>query len=211
MSVDIPKHTQVNLSIADGISLVKTNTVFDFVDTICKDELIYFKNNRDYISVISLFPTNAIYWSGFHLDALFDPLITFNVARTRCTEQNPIVLDMVRYNIDGAWKTNSNKFVASRDGLYYFSVNIEISAGPVYKIAVMHNENGVCQMGNGMAYNLISKYEFDFMSKSCFIEMKAGDQIELWYTEGIRCTQASNELISLSGFNYSPKNKLQVK
>ena len=211
LSVDIPKYIQANLTINDEFSLAKTNTILDVDDTLCKDELFQIENPNDNFSIISSFSTNAIYGSSFQLDILFYPLIAFHVARLHCVEQHSIVLDTVHHNIGNAWKTSNNNFVAPSDGLYYFSVNFKISAGPGYTYIIRHNRNDDCYLQQGMAHNLISKENFDFMCKSCFIKMKATDQVALWDVIGNKCTGSSNEQISLCGFNYNPKNKLQVK
>ena len=211
VSVDIPKFTQTNLSMNDEFSLVKTNTLLSVNDTLCKDELFHVVNPNEGLSMISLFSTNAIYGFGFQLDTLFYPLIAFHVTHLGCVEQNPIVLDTIHQNIGNAWNSSTNKFVAPSNGLYYFSINFKISTGPgdIYKM--MHNGNDVCFLQKGMANSLISKGNFDFMPKSCFINMKKTDNIELWAVRGINCAISNNEQISLSGFNYSPKNNLQVK
>ena len=211
MSVDIPNYTQVNLTMNDEFLLVKTNVFLKVADTLSKDELFHIDNQDGHLSVISLFSTNAIYGSGFQLDKFFYPLTAFHVASLHCLEQNPIELKAIYHNIGNAWNISTNKFVAPHDGLYYFSVNIKIPVGLGFEYKIMHNGNVECSLQKGMANNFISRGNFDFMSKSCFVKMKVMDQMELWGVKGYICTSTNNEQISLSGFNYSPKNELQVK
>ena len=208
ISADIPSYTQVNLSMNDEFSLVKTNTLLNVQDNLCKDELFKFDKPAEYISVVSSFSTNAIYGSGFQLDTLFYPLIAFQIAFSLCLEGNNKP-STVYHNMGNAWTISKERFIAPSHGLYYFSVNIRISAGRGLDYQVKHNGNDICSLQKGMADSLISISYFDFMSKSCFIKMKVSDYIELSMPINNKCTNSS-ELLSLSGFNYSPKNTLKV-
>ena len=55
ISADIPSYTQVNLSMNDEFSLVKTNTLLNVTDNLCKDELFQIDTPAEYISMVSSF------------------------------------------------------------------------------------------------------------------------------------------------------------
>ena len=210
LGIDVPELGQVSASLSKNFSLIKTCNTLEGKDTLSKEGIVCFATENN-LKVTSRFPSLSVYWAGFQLDAIFDPLIATYVTRSSSVKNTnkAIAFDNVLYNLGQAWDIRSNHFRAPFDGIYYFSFSGGILPDTSLVIDLKRNGEKLCAAAGGMG-KIIVKNGFDSVSKSCFTKLKKDDKIQLYDREDLIYSDPINQQISLAGFYFSPISDQKV-
>jgi hypothetical protein len=128
-SAGVPARQRLNMALRNASStpnIILTHTTFDGVVVTSRDDIQYVnEGQRLYISSDYPLMSDSMMqtsWSGLRLDGLYSPLILFRAARTT-TQQNigNVTFDKMLINVGGGWDACNSRFVAPRDGIYFFS------------------------------------------------------------------------------------------
>ena len=204
LGIDVPELGQVSASLSKNFSLTKTCNTLEGKDTVSKEGIVCFAT-ENHMKVTSRFPSLSVYWAGFQLDAIFDPLIATYVTRSSSVKNTneTIAFDNVLYNFGQAWDIRFNHFRAPFDGIYYFSFSGGILPDTGLIIDLKRNGEKLCAALGGMG-KINVKNGFDLVSKSCFVKLKKDDKIQLCDRVDLIYSDPINQQISLAGFYFSP-------
>ena len=213
VAADIALRTPALLSLDDSaLILSKKSRNLSGADTICKDGIVFVRKASQSF-LVSKHSTVGIYWLGFRLDTLFEPLIAFHVVRTTSinVKKKLVSFDKVLWNVGNPWNNFSNQFVVPYDGFYFFSFRGGVESGSKFSIFLKRDESEMCQATASVG-KIMDRSEVDFTSKSCFISLKKRDKITLHGTDKgpFIYSNGKDQEISLLGFFYSPINRQKV-
>jgi hypothetical protein len=133
IGVEIPMMTQACVQVSNT-RLAVNKTVLDNHHEIHSRSGVVSLEPETQVSVISTQSVATVYWSGFSLDNLMDPLVAFYVGRSSSTSPNDVITvvgfykkityDTVIVNEGNAWDPENSCFKAQHVGLYLFSVSV---------------------------------------------------------------------------------------
>ena len=198
------------MSLSKNFSLTKTCNTLNGKDTLSKEGIVCFAT-ENHLKVTNRFPSLSVYWTGFQLDAIFDPLIATYVTRSSSfnNSNKVITFDNVIYNIGQAWDIRSNHFNAPFEGIYYFSFSGGILPDTSLRLDLKRNGENLCAAAGGMG-KINVKNGFDLVSKSCFVKLNKDDKIQLYDRVDLIYSDPINQQISLAGFYFSPISDQKV-
>ena len=131
------------------------------------------------------------------------PLVAFYVGRTTSwsTPSTAVGYDRIFFNMGNGWNSTSNRFIAPRNGTYYFSLSFGYKPGNLPNFQILLNGTMKLSLNVGVVkgittgIGIVAKSYMVSMGRYDYLEVRTGAQ---FYSDG------TNFQITLGGFLYSP-------
>jgi hypothetical protein len=182
-SAGVPAFQRLNMALRNASStpnIILTHTTFDGVVVTSRDDIQYVnEGQRLYISSDYPLMSDSMMqtsWSGLRLDGLYSPLILFRAARTT-TQQNigNVTFDKMLINVGGGWDACNSRFVAPRDGIYFFSWSSASVTNTTHAVSLYLNNSLLIELPIYSGYYNGS----DTATQSALLQLTAGDFVTL--------------------------------
>jgi hypothetical protein len=208
-SAGVPAFQRLNMALRNASStpnIILTHTTFDDVVVTSRDDIQYVnEGQRLYISSDYPLMSDGMMqtsWSGLRLDGLYSPLILFRAACTTTLQTiGDVTLDKMLINVGGGWDACNSRFVAPRDGIYFFSWSSASVTNTIHVVNLYLNNSAtlLIQLAiSGGYYN-----GSDTATQSALLQLRAGDFVTLRSNMGSLYSDV-NYQTSFLGFLYEP-------
>jgi hypothetical protein len=183
-----------------------THTTFDGVVVTSRDDIQYVnEGQRLYISSDYPLMSDSMMqtsWSGLRLDGLYSPLILFRAARTTTLQTiGNVTFDKMLINVGGGWDACNSRFVAPRDGIYFFSWSSANVRNTTHAVSLHLNNSPTLLIELPIASGYYDGS--DTASQSALLQLTAGDLVTLRSSTGSLYSDV-NYQTSFLGFLYEP-------
>ena len=194
--------TMLGTNLTSPPQILRLHTVFKFYDIISLASVQHLTAGQE----LTLFTDHVTYadksmgssWGGFRLDQLMVPLVVFETTSLSSSSFEAGV--DIRFSFGYDW-INDNKFVAERNGTYYFSASIKVRHYVKLMAYFEVNNKQFCtlQLFEDTHRGL------DLASRGCLLSLKRDDIVQLTMFNYIDNHAAlSYSEASFKGFFYSP-------
>ena len=209
----VPAHTMVNITLVGTvIKLSKSHSDLPSTDTVVREGVVRVQPN-EIITVLSKYPTHKIFWTGFNLNCLMQPLIVFYVEHfsVTCASNNcsGSTFDQILISEGDGWNLEKSRFIAPQSGIYVFSVSVVLLKRDIASCTALnlHKNSQVVQMSQAGVTDLMTTGE-DLLTQSHLMLLNAKDEIFITINDGKTdanpfFNDSTNLQISFSGFYYN--------
>ena len=185
-----------------SLVLLTTQNELNGTDRVTRDGIIQLEAGEQ----MNCFSNSSLntFWSGFRLDSLMKPLIAFYVGRTTpwTTFNTAVMYDRIFFNVGNGWNSTSNRFIAPRNGTYYFSLSFGYKPGSSPNFQIFINVTSKLFSAIGVSSTMTTG--IGIAAKSYMITMARYDRLEVRTGGGPLYSDANNFQMALVGFLYSP-------
>ena len=170
----------------------------------------------DKVMLSSSYPTASVHQrqtclAGFSFGSIFDKLVVFRVESTLMAvseTSTDVTFDNILTNEGGGWNENINAFRATVDGVYFFSltVNLYYDSSSSNEMQLKLNSNAIVScMPNKVTNEEITRLSLSstMTSGSLLISMNKNDLVSVVVIKYVQ--QSLNIRPTFSGFFYAPK------